>query len=659
MIVRAMRTIFILAALFQGVALWGQQAVEFGTLTPFEREFETYEKDSTAHAVYLYERGDSYFEVGDRQIWLIKEYHAKKKILDQRGFSQAEIVIPFYHSDNRSERVANLRAITHNGTVRHSVLPEHVYEVDENEFWSMKKFTFPQVEVGSVLEYTYEIRSPFFFNLRGWSFQDGIPKVLSEFHAKIPGNYRYNRALIGELALDVDKATIEKNCFYLPGYSTGPADCEVLTYIMKDVPAFEYDGEYMLSANNYRSRLDFELSEYLGFDGTTQKFTKTWEDVDREFKADKDIGGQLRKKNFFEKKVPEDLLEGKGDALTRARAIYDFVQDHYTWNQKFGIFRNNRVKQAFDAKVGNVAEINISLINLLNNAGIDTDLVLLSTRAHGLPKRTHPVMTDFNYVVARTEIGGVTYLLDATEKELPFGMLPFRCLNYYGRVMDMKKGSYWQEIQPEQKNGRVLRLQLDLDGDKLVGTLEERSLGHDALFKREHINSLPEDRYLDRMEEGFDRDFTIVEYEVDRELSDEKLLVERFDFEADGLDADGSVYFNPFLVRFFNSNPFKAETRNHPVDFGYPRSYHFMASVKIPEGYRLGELPKSVNRALPDNSGNLRLNCTQSDGAVLLVFSLQMKFPQYSSAGYPFIKEIHEQAVMLQNKSYLVFERVE
>src|SRR5690606_966630 len=402
-----------------------------------------------------------------------------------------------------------------------------------------------------------------------------------------------------------------------------------------------------------------ELSEYQGFDGTIQKFTKTWEDVDREFKADKDIGGQLRKKNYFEKRVPEDLLEGPGDALTRAEAIYSFVEDNYSWNQKLGTFRDNRVKQAFDSKVGNVAEINSALINLLNNAGIHTDLMLVSTREHGLPKTAHPVMSDFNYVVARTEIGGVTYLLDATEKELPFGMLPFRCLNYYGRVMDMKKGSYWQEIHPEQKNGRVLRLQLDLDGDKVVGTLEERSMGHDALFKREHMRSLPQDRYLARMEEGFDKDCTIVEYEVDRELADEKVLVERFVLESDGLDADRSVYFHPFMVRFFKSNPFKAETRNHPVDFGYPRSYHFMASVKIPEGYRLGELPKPLNQVLPDNSGSLRLNCTQSDGAVLLVFSLQMKFPQYSSAGYPFIKEIHEQAVMLQNKSYLVFERVE
>src|SRR5690606_10236587 len=126
---------------------------------------------------------------------------------------------------------------------------------------------------------------------------------------------------------------------------------------------------------NYRSRLEFELAEYRGFDGQGQKFTQSWEDVDKEFRTDKDIGGQLRKRNYFERNVPLDLISGEGDALAKARGIHQFVKAHYSWNGKFGIFRDNRVKQAFDAKTGNVAEINITLINLLNAAGIETDLM--------------------------------------------------------------------------------------------------------------------------------------------------------------------------------------------------------------------------------------------------------------------------------------------
>lgn len=653
------KIILTIPILFQGMLLLGQGQVEFGTLSPFERDFKTYEKDSTAHAVYLYEKGENYFEVRNHYVRLITTYHAKIKILDPRGFSQAEIRIPFYHADNKSEKVSKIRGLTHNGTVKYSVLHENLFEVDTQEHWSEKRFTFPQVEVGSILEYTYEIESPYMFNLTGWSFQEDIPKVQSEYNAKIPGNYRYNRTLIGQLKLDVDQATLEKNCFHLPESTAKAADCEVLKYSMKDVPAFQYDDQYMLSPSNYRSRLEFELSEYLAFNGETHKYTKTWKDVDREFKGDKDIGGQLRKKNYFEKNVPTELFGKNGDKLAKAREIYNFVKGHYTWNQKFGIFRDNRVKQAFDAKTGNVAEINITLINLLNAADIETELMLMSTRARGLPKKAHPVMSDFNYVLARTEIDGVTYLLDATEKELPFGMLPYRCLNYYGRVMDLDTGSYWQDIHPEEKNGKVYRVRMDLDfeGHKVRGKLEERSIGYDALFKLEQIGSRSQDRYLDEIEGDTQDAFFIQEYEVDRQGSEGKQVVERFDFEIENLKADGTVHFNPFIIRFFKSNPFKAETRNHPVDFGYARTYTYAANINLPKGYRVKELPKELNLGLPDNSGQLRFSCSQVGEAVVLMLNFKLDHTQYTSAGYPYIKEIFEQLVSLQGKNYIVFER--
>src|SRR5690606_12403289 len=116
------------------------------------------------------------------------------------------------------------------------------------------------------------------------------------------------------------------------GSTTRAVDCEVLQYSMEDVPAFETDGEFMLSPENYRSRLAFELAEYRGFDGQGQKFTQSWEDVDKEFRTDKDIGGQLRKRNYFERNVPLDLISGEGDALSKARGIHQFVKAHYSWN---------------------------------------------------------------------------------------------------------------------------------------------------------------------------------------------------------------------------------------------------------------------------------------------------------------------------------------
>src|SRR5690606_17844446 len=158
----------------------------------------------TAHAIYLYEKGDNTFEVRTNRLWLIKKYHAKIKILDPKGFSWADVAIPYYHANGSSEKVLGIRAITHNGSVKHSVLKESIFDVDSSENWSMIKFTFPQVELGSILEYTYEIQSPYMFHLNGWSFQESIPKLYSQYNAKIPGLYAYNRALYGDLELSVN-----------------------------------------------------------------------------------------------------------------------------------------------------------------------------------------------------------------------------------------------------------------------------------------------------------------------------------------------------------------------------------------------------------------------------------------------------------------------
>lgn len=636
-----------------------QQQTDFGQLTQEERDFTVFERDTTANAVYLYELGNNYFEVRKNYIWLITEYRAKIKILKEQGFDQANIAIPYYHNDERSEKVQKIRAITHNGTVKTSVRADAIYTVDKNERWSEKRFTFPNVKVGSVLEYTYEVQSPFHFNLNGWDFQSDIPKVYTEYNAKIPGNWLYNRSLLGELPLDVNEAKLKRGCFSVPG-TPSTADCEVLKYAMINVPAFYEDEEYMLSGRNYRSRLDFELSEYQRFRGGIEKYTKSWEDVDREFKKDQDIGRQLRKKNFFEKNVPPQLLE-TGAPLERAENIYRFVQEHFMWNGKYGIWHNNRVKSAFENKKGNVAEINITLINLLNAAGIETDMMLLATRKRGLPKKNHPVMSDFNYIVAKTTIEGQDYLLDATDKILPFGMLPYRCLNYYGRVMDFDDKSYWYDIKPEKKNKKVIRAQLDLSPENgtASGVILVVSTGHQFIEQQRLLRKMGREKYLETFEEGFGDDLYITSYDFNDKLPNGKTMTEQFEFEMKNMDQGGTIYLNPFILKFFTKNPFSRSERHYPIDFGYLRKYAYTIAIPVPEGYQVKSLPTTRNIALPGRAGMLRLDCKQDNGGQLNVFfDFRLNSVQYRSDSYEIIKKFFQEAVDAQTKSYIVLEKI-
>ena len=649
----------IITLLFSANRMVAQEKPEFGAISKSESEFASYEKDSEATAVYLYEYGNNYFEIRDDYILLITKYHAKIKILEKEGFEYANIEIPLYQSKKRKEKIVNIKALTHNGEIKHSVKTSEFFEEEVNDKWSQTKFTFPNVKEGSIIEYEYEMQSPFYFNFTGWEFQSDIPKLYSEFNAKIPGNWLYNRSLKGDLNLKVNEADIVKGCFSFPG-TKDDSDCESLKYVMEDIPAFKDSEEYMLSSNNYRSKLEFELSEYKSFYGGTDKYTKSWDDVDKEFKTDKDIGSQLRKKNFFEKNVDESLL-AEGDEITRAKNIYEFVKNHFTWNEKYSIWQGNKVKKAFDEKKGNVAEINIALINLLNAAGIKANMMVMATRKRGLPKKTHPVMNDFNYIVAKVDIEGESYLLDATDKYMPFGMLPFRCLNYYGRVMDFDTESYWYDIVAEKTNSIMLRAQMTIDTNekKLEGVFDVINSGYKKVTQDEFLHTTNEESYIEKLEEEISDDFHITSHEKILKYSNEKKITERFNFEIENLFQGDNIYLNPFVIKFFDKNPFVASDRNYPVDFGYPMKYQYILNMKIPEGYQVKSIPENKNFSMPDNGGVLKLNVSDNNsGALNLFFTFDLNSAHYNNAYYEGLKQLFNEAVKSQSQSLIVFEKI-
>src|SRR5690606_19642648 len=109
----------------------------------------------------------------------------------------------------------------------------------------------------------------------------------------------------------------------------------------------------------------------------------------------------------------------------RAKAVFSFIQNHFTWNKYYySIFYKNDVRQAFNKKTGNAAEINLVLINALNAADIDAKIALSSTRYNGLLTKVHALITNFNYLMAFVEIDGQKYFLDASNKHTDFGMVP-------------------------------------------------------------------------------------------------------------------------------------------------------------------------------------------------------------------------------------------
>lgn len=165
-------------------------------------------------------------------------------------------------------------------------------------------------------------------------------------------------------------------------------------------------------------------------------------------------------------------------------------------------------------------------------------------------------------------------------------------------------------------------------------------------------------QYLDDVEESVGGGLVIDSYEIKGDLSGDKKVTERFTFGMEDVVQGQNIYFNPFIVRFFPENPFKREERHYPIDFGYLRSYGFMASIKIPDGYKVKDMPSAKNIALPGNSGALRFGCEESSGTINLFFDFKLKATQYNSGAYPIIKQFFGNAVSLQDQTYIVLEKI-
>src|SRR5690606_32560073 len=125
----------------------------------------------------------------------------------------------------------------------------------------------------------------------------------------------------------------------------------------------------------------------------------------------------------FPKKHVEEITAGKTEPAERIAAIYDWVRDNIEWDGIKDTYPDN-LKKIMEAKKGTPSDINVLLASMINKAGYDVDMVMLSTREHGFIRKLYPMARQFNYNVCRVRLDQREILLDETDKYNPFGILP-------------------------------------------------------------------------------------------------------------------------------------------------------------------------------------------------------------------------------------------
>ncbi|MDP9081796.1 MAG: DUF3857 domain-containing protein [Bacteroidota bacterium] len=652
--------LFILLCLF---TVASAQDFPFGAITTQEMNMKNYAKDTSAHGVVLQEFGKSRIDIGgDDRIKQIYEYHVKIKIFDSKAFDKGTVKIFLYSNDKSDsyEEVSDIKGVTYykddNGfTQKVELEDKKVYPVKENKYWASHKFAMPGLRNGCVIEYKYRIESFRWYKLRPWEFQDDIPKIYSEYEVHIPAFFNFNASIKGFLKLTKNTAVIESGCFETHG---AKSDCSLINYGMGDIPAFIED-EYMTSPKNFLSTINFELVDYTSpYDNIKHKETKEWKDIDYSLKTEPEFGGQLKRKGLLKDKVAP-IIAGKTDELARAKAIYQYWQKWFKWDKFYGIYSES-ISKAMDAHSGSVADINLSLVTALNTAGLNAETVLLSTRDNGAINTLYPVITDFDYVVAKVNIGDQVYLLDATDPLLPFGMLPLKCLNDKGRVFSLDKPSYFMDLNLPQREKSTYALDVTLQEDgKLKGTLTNYSIGYEAYKRRVAIkkfNSI--DEYVENLNERLAK-WKILKSEVGNVDSLDLPVVEKYEVEIDAykkLDENNRLTFNPFFYNRITVNPFKLTERSYPVDMAMPSERRYSIILHLPAQYTVETPPQNVAIGIPNGGGKYITSYEPGDNSFSFTYLTQFNNSVYGPELYPYLKEFYNK-IILSQKGEMVFKK--
>lgn len=618
-------------------------------------EITEYEADSTANALVIYEEGNSYID--KKSFKLVTEIKKKVKIFNKQGFEQANIEIFLYKNKKNKERVKNIIGTTYNlvdGNLKKDILnKDQIFNENYNSYNDIAKFTLPNIQEGCVITYSYKLESSFISKYKDWDFQENIPKLYSRYNTSIPAYYDYNIKLVGFLKLNENTQELKRNC--LDVGNGGSADCTESVYIMKDIPAF-IEENYLTSKKNFISRIEYELKTFTQVDGSVDEITKTWKDADKELKLLPTIGKQLNKKTNL-----KDLISGleydENDPLSKAKELYKFVQKRYTWNKKYRIFKDISINQLIQKRSGNATEINILLNNLLKENGLDVKPVLMSTRSNGLPTKLFPVITEFNYLIVELFLDNKYYYLDATDKYLSFGQLPFKCLNEYGRVLDFKGGSYWTSIEADKTS--IVQQQVILhisDENHLEGKINSRYSGYHALTKKKDYFPNP-DSYIEDIEETLEN-IEVINHKFLSDDSSSDEFKESFDIVLNENEIiEDKIYLDPFIFKYFTENPFKLQQRTYPIDFGYKDAYLYSFELDLSDKYEVIEIPKEIHTKLPNNSGALVFSSKILGNKLNLFFKIDFKKSKYAHNYYDYLKKFMSKVVDVQTNSLIVLKK--
>src|SRR5277367_1885479 len=527
------------------------------------------------------------------------------KILQDEGRKYADVQIPYYEKQTHVEEI-HARTIAPDGT--RAEFTDQVYDREivkaRKVRVSAKVLTLPNVQVGSIIEYSYRLR-----------YKEKVPDLfrhpeayqIKDCYAYPAAEWEIQRDLFvhhGRFTLHAVTGSPIKDFYVaLPknAVTERRADKTVQTVQLDldDVPAFEQE-EYSPPEGNLKIRADMYYA--VGF-GCPDGY---WAGVAR--RHAEDLDKFIGKSKAIEREETRLVAPGDTDEA-KLRKFYGRVQEiravSFEGEKTEKEVKQENLKELKNAEdvlshgYGTANEINLLFIALARAAGFEAQPMLVSSRKVAFFMRGYPNERQLNAMIVSVRTGSTSVYLDPGTRFCPYGLLPWDEADAGGVLVDINVPNL--RLTPASRSqDSVLRrdadLKLNTDG-ALSGRVTVLYFGQEALSMR--LDALRQDDVERRkvLEESLksmlSQGATVRLVKVEAWESTDVPLKAEFEIEVPNFaSVAGKRLILPASV--FHSrdkNPFSSPRRTHPICFGYSQERYEEVRVELPTGIKVESLP--------------------------------------------------------------------
>lgn len=648
--------------------------IKFGKVTLQDFDIQSPLIDSNTNAVVVANVGSSEFIANTTEVTFSLLYKERKriKIINKNGFDAATVTIPLYVANNNPEKLYDLDAFTYNienGKVVSTKIDKgSIFTEKKNENWIFKKFTFPALKEGCIIEYSYEVKSDYYFNLHDWTFQDQYPTLWSQYEAAIPEFYKFIELSQGYH--QVVKTTDQNMMSYSfmsrtinDGGGTTRDDFKIEglvdfnTWTMKNIPAIKEEA-YTTTIRNAIAKIEFQLKQVAYPRSIPRNVMSDWEKVSKDMMEDERFGALInRPNNWLDDDVAAIVKDASSDG-EKTRKIYEYIRDNFTCTDYNRYMVSTSLKDVMKNKSGSVADINMLLIAMLRTQKITADPVLLSTRNHGYTNELYPLMDKYNYVIAQVSPNNNLYFLDAATPRLGFNKLSPKVYNGQARTITKEKALpvyFSPDSLTEVSFANVFIENNDKGG---VTGFFTNTMGYfQSLSVRDKVARSGMEAYQKELKESYPEDVELTNFKIDSLKKLDEPVTVKCDLSFTGFGDADVIYFNPMLGEAVKKNPFTAAERFYPVELPFTVNDVYSFNMDIPKGYKVDELPKSVRLMLNEDEGMFEYLVSSNETAVQMRCRLIIKKAYFPNEDYQTLRDFYAYVVKKEAEQ-IVFKKV-